>query len=159
MNNFFNKLKFNYNTSYQIKNDILDQKIKNDLMMSSIINQRQSSYFKKILDFSSSWEDLQHNDLLDTQYQIWKIEFPVFDIRLLSAFNIDVLYRKQGGMTADDRNLNQSITKNFSIEDIGEGEYYKKVKIVISIYFYYYQLKEIYQAKLNMFFINPRLYS
>lgn len=160
MINDFNKLQSNFKSAKQHQIDIDKQEDINNLIVSAIDDQSILSTFKKVRNLSSDWEDLQYNDILNIQYQTWKFEFESFDIRLLPFIDINILYRRQGGMIADERTLLPNISKFFSVGEIDSdnpSDYHKRVNLTVSLYIFAY-VNEIYQSKLNLFIINPRKY-
>jgi hypothetical protein len=154
-----NKLNYIQNQSQKDKIDTLRQQEKNN----NLKNDLNASIYhlqKFITDLSFDWEDLDTNIAIDEQYKNWTIEFPIFDIRLLPFIDIKILYRRGFGIVQDDKTIVPYIQQVCLIENIAKETsiYIKKITFKISLYFSYNGLNEIYQAKANITFINPRNY-
>ena len=108
----------NFNLAKKNQININNQSDINNLLLSSFKNRPSITISDKFKDFSTEWEDLEYNDLLNIQYKSWKIEWEWFDIRLLPFFKYQILYRKQSGQIANDKYFVPNISKHFLIEDL-----------------------------------------
>jgi len=154
-----NKLKFVHDQNIINKQNIANQQTTNDLAIKKTsINLGNSYLFKKELSYSTSWEALDITDSTLYQYKTWEIELNSFDIRLLPFIDIKVLYRFNGGNTIDSFNPFPYIGKSFLIYNVDDSSNYKRVKCVVSLYLSAYSVSYPYEAKLNIFFTNPREY-
>jgi len=164
MNSFFdikNKIKFIYDKNQEQSQDIDNvETINNNLTYQTKRNATSVYFFSKIRDFSIDWSQMEQQSALSSQYKVWEIEWDIFDIRLLPFIDIKFMYRRYDGNIPDDMTISPSLSKIFEIEDIeGEtSEYYKKVKLTASAHFTIYSLTNVYEARLNVLFINPRQY-
>lgn len=156
-----NKLKFIYDQSIKDNQKIYNQQLKNNNEINkTYVNLSSTFLFNKIIDFSTSWEQMDTPDTPILQYKVWEIDLNTFDLRLLPHLDIKVLHRVTGGSIEDTLHPNLLISKTFLIKDIyGESNTnYKNVIANISVYLSAWFDLNPYEAKLNIFFTNPREY-